>query len=181
MKMQRDANGIRNRFALRSRKRVISRKQAINLNHLQGNILQLNGVKGRSTACAQITASEDALDVCANVWMPGHRKACRSLDGVRSSEPVPFSVIGIIVMIHGQEMSIDCLCPEKSERALVGCLYKTVLSGRKEARTSVWCAVERYAHRTFSRGDFIRCRNHNIKIEAFQIFLRSFQKPARNP
>ena len=88
---------------------------------------------------------------------------------------------GIIVMIHGQEMSIDCLCPEKSERALVGCLYKTVLSGRKEAGASVWCAVEHSAHRTFARGDFIQCRNHNIKIETFQIFLRSFQKPARDP
>src|SRR5438270_8189777 len=33
--------------------------------------------------------------------MPGPQKACRSLYGVRSSEPVPFSVAGIIVMIHG--------------------------------------------------------------------------------
>src|SRR5580700_8980855 len=91
------------------------------------------------------------------------------------------SVVGIIVMINGQEMSIDCLCPEKSERALVGCLHKTVLSGRKEARTSVWCAVEHSTHRTFVRGDFILCRNHNIKIETFRIFLRSLQKTARNP
>ena len=154
---------------------------SINLNHLPGNVLRSNGVKRRSTACAQITASEDALDVCVNVCMPGHRKyADPSMASGRASRSL-FSAAGIIVMIHGQEMSIDCLCPEKSERALVGCLYKTVLSGRKEAGTSVWCAVEHSDHRTFARSDFIWCRNHNIKIETFQIFLRSFQKPARNP
>src|SRR4029077_2653916 len=175
---------VQTRSASRSRKRVMSRKDnqgtAIS-NHLPGNVTTGEWGEASIDALRPDHRKRRCARRLANMCTPCNRKHADSSMASQSSEPVPFSVVGIIVMIHGQEMSIGSLCPEKSGCALVGCLYKTVLSCRKEARTSVWCAVEHSTHRTFVRGDFILCRNHNIKIGTFRIFLRSFQKPARNP